>query len=148
MPLKIRLDLFNEFPRTLTDLFIDMIILNLKLIYHPDLKRRIAIYPMQKYIKFFVSCVTQEPKLRPTMQCHVGLYFLSNSFLIKAAMSLNKISDFFDVEFLQSLVSTVNSVLLHFFGHVCVFHYSLAISHLKLSIIKLILVKISVSNLI
>jgi hypothetical protein len=46
MPLKIRLDLFNEFPRTLTDLFIDMIILNLKLIYHPDLKSRIAIYPM------------------------------------------------------------------------------------------------------
>merc|ERR1712230_290893 len=30
-----------------------------------------------------------EPKFRPTMQCHVGLYFLSNSFLMNAAMSLS-----------------------------------------------------------
>ena len=30
-------------------------------------------------MKCLVSCVTYEPKLRPTMQCHVGLYFLSNS---------------------------------------------------------------------
>lgn len=29
------------------------------------------------------------PKLRPTMQCHVALYFLSNSFLMKAAMSFS-----------------------------------------------------------
>ena len=40
-------------------------------------------------MKCFVSCVTYEPKLRPTMQCHVGLYFLSNSFLMKAAMSFS-----------------------------------------------------------
>ena len=29
------------------------------------------------------------PKLRPTMQCQVGLYFLSNSFLMKAAISFS-----------------------------------------------------------
>lgn len=29
------------------------------------------------------------PKLRPTMQCHVGLYFLSNSFLTYDAMSFS-----------------------------------------------------------
>ena len=40
-------------------------------------------------MKCFVSCVTYEPKLRPTMQCQVGLYFLSNSFLMKAAMSFS-----------------------------------------------------------
>ena len=40
-------------------------------------------------MKCFVSCVTYEPKLRPTMQCHVGLYFLSNSFFMKAAMSFS-----------------------------------------------------------
>jgi hypothetical protein len=40
-------------------------------------------------MKFFVSCVTYEPKLRPTMQCHVGLYFLSNSFLMCAATSFS-----------------------------------------------------------
>lgn len=32
------------------------------------------------------------PKLRPTMQCHVGLYFLSNSFLMKAAMSFSMLN--------------------------------------------------------
>lgn len=40
-------------------------------------------------MKCFVSCVTYEPKLRPTMQCHVGLYFLSNSFLMNAAISFS-----------------------------------------------------------
>ena len=61
-------------------------------------------------MKCFVSCVTYEPeqrarelglassaracarhapKLRPTMQCQVGPYFLSNSFLMKAAMSFS-----------------------------------------------------------
>ena len=30
-----------------------------------------------------------EPKLRPTTACQVGLYFLSNSFLTKAAMSFS-----------------------------------------------------------
>uniref|UniRef100_A0A7G3AE33 Putative conserved plasma membrane protein n=1 Tax=Lutzomyia longipalpis TaxID=7200 RepID=A0A7G3AE33_LUTLO len=40
-------------------------------------------------MKWRVSCVTYEPKLRPTMQCHVGLYFLSNSFFIKAAISFS-----------------------------------------------------------
>ena len=25
--------------------------------------------------------MTYEPKFRPTMQCHVGLYFLSNSYV-------------------------------------------------------------------
>lgn len=29
------------------------------------------------------------PKFRPTMQCHVALYFLSNSFLMNAAMSFS-----------------------------------------------------------
>ena len=29
-------------------------------------------------MKCLVSWVTYEPKLRPTMQCQVGLYFLSN----------------------------------------------------------------------
>ena len=29
------------------------------------------------------------PKLRPTTQCHVGVCFLSNSFLTKAAMSFS-----------------------------------------------------------
>ena len=29
------------------------------------------------------------PKFRPTIQCQVGLYFLSNSFLMKAAMSFS-----------------------------------------------------------
>lgn len=29
------------------------------------------------------------PKFLPTMQCHVGLYFLSNSFLMKAAISFS-----------------------------------------------------------
>lgn len=29
------------------------------------------------------------PKFLPTMQCHVGLYFLSNSFLMYAAMSFS-----------------------------------------------------------
>lgn len=38
-------------------------------------------------MKWRVSCVTYDPKLRPTIQCHVGLYFLSNSFLMYAAMS-------------------------------------------------------------
>jgi hypothetical protein len=33
--------------------------------------------------------VTYDPKLRPTMQCQVGLYFLSNSFLMNAAMSFS-----------------------------------------------------------
>ena len=32
---------------------------------------------------------TRSPKFRPTMQCHVGLYFLSNSFLMNAAMSFS-----------------------------------------------------------
>ena len=40
-------------------------------------------------MKCFVSCVTYEPKLRPTMQCQVGLYFLSNSFLMYAAISFS-----------------------------------------------------------
>ena len=40
-------------------------------------------------MKCLVSWVTYEPKLRPTMQCQVGLYFLSNSFLMKAAMSFS-----------------------------------------------------------
>jgi len=40
-------------------------------------------------MKCFVSCVTYDPKLRPTMQCQVGLYFLSNSFLMNAAMSFS-----------------------------------------------------------
>ena len=40
-------------------------------------------------MKCFVSWVTYEPKLRPTMQCQVGLYFLSNSFLMYAAMSFS-----------------------------------------------------------
>ena len=29
------------------------------------------------------------PKFLPTIQCHVGLYFLSNSFLMNAAMSFS-----------------------------------------------------------
>jgi hypothetical protein len=40
-------------------------------------------------MKCLVSCVTYDPKLRPTMQCQVGLYFLSNSFLMYAAMSFS-----------------------------------------------------------
>lgn len=40
-------------------------------------------------MKCLVSWVTYEPKLRPTMQCQVGLYFLSNSFLMNAAMSFS-----------------------------------------------------------
>ena len=31
---------------------------------------------------YLVSWVTYEPKFLPTMQCQVGLYFLSNSFLM------------------------------------------------------------------
>lgn len=53
----------------------------------PLLKSKMATWPRQKQMKWRVSCVTYEPKLRPTMQCHVGLYFLSNSFLMQAAMS-------------------------------------------------------------
>ena len=30
-----------------------------------------------------------DPKLRPTTACQVGLYFLSNSFLMNAAMSFS-----------------------------------------------------------
>ena len=40
-------------------------------------------------MKCFVSWVTYEPKFLPTMQCQVGLYFLSNSFLMYAAMSFS-----------------------------------------------------------
>ena len=36
-----------------------------------------------------IQGVFDAPKLRPTMQCHVGLYFLSNSFLMYAAMSFS-----------------------------------------------------------
>ena len=36
-----------------------------------------------------VSCVTYDPKFLPTTQCHVGWYFLSNSFLMYAAMSFS-----------------------------------------------------------
>ena len=32
------------------------------------------------------------PKLRPTMQCHVGLCFLSNSFLMYAAKSFSTLN--------------------------------------------------------
>lgn len=38
-------------------------------------------------MKWRVSCVTYDPKFRPTIQCQVGLYFLSNSFLMYAAIS-------------------------------------------------------------
>ena len=40
-------------------------------------------------MKCLVSWVTYEPKFLPTMQCHVGLYFLSNSFLMNAAISFS-----------------------------------------------------------
>lgn len=35
----------------------------------------------------FVPCVTKLPKLRPTMQCHVGPFLSSKVFLICCAMS-------------------------------------------------------------
>jgi hypothetical protein len=53
---------------------------------------------MEGYLSFSVSshnkntpihAETLSPKFRPTMQCHVGLYFLSNSFLMKAAISFS-----------------------------------------------------------
>lgn len=43
-------------------------------------------------MKCFVSCVTYEPKFLPTIQCQVGLYFLSNSFLMYAAMSFSMLN--------------------------------------------------------
>lgn len=46
----------------------------------PDLKSRMATWPKQKQMKCLVSWVTQLPKFLPTMQCQVGLYFLSNSW--------------------------------------------------------------------
>lgn len=36
-----------------------------------------------------VCCCPGLPKFLPTMACQVGLYFLSNSFLMKAAMSFS-----------------------------------------------------------
>ena len=36
-----------------------------------------------------VSWVTYDPKFLPTIQCQVGLYFLSNSFLMYAAISFS-----------------------------------------------------------
>uniref|UniRef100_A0A1L8E7S8 Uncharacterized protein n=1 Tax=Haematobia irritans TaxID=7368 RepID=A0A1L8E7S8_HAEIR len=40
-------------------------------------------------MKWRVSCVTYDPKFLPTIQCHVGLYFLSNSFFMNAAISFS-----------------------------------------------------------
>lgn len=40
----------------------------------------------------FVACVTNAPQLFPMITCQVGLYFLSNSFLMKAAMSFSMLN--------------------------------------------------------
>ena len=64
-----------------------------------------------------------EPK-RPTMQCQVGLYFLSNSFLMKAAMS-------FSMLYFSSACGAANRVLLHVLGHVRTLDHGLAIRHVE-----------------
>ena len=79
------------------------------------------------------SNVKDAAKFLPTMQCHVGLYFLSNSFLIKAAISLNYYSYFFNVKFFQSLICTIDSILLHFFRHISIFYNCFSISHYYLN---------------
>ncbi len=56
---------------------------------YPALSSRIAYWFKKKKMKFLVSCVTYDPKLRPTIQCHVGSYFLSNSFLMNPAISFS-----------------------------------------------------------
>lgn len=40
-------------------------------------------------MKCLLSCVTYDPKLDPTIQCHVGPYFASKSFFRLAAISLS-----------------------------------------------------------
>lgn len=74
------------------------------LIPHPDLNNKIATCPIQKQMKCLVSCVTQDPKFLPTTQCQVGLYFLSNYFLMQAAMSFSMLN-FYRATFAQSIAS-------------------------------------------
>merc|ERR1712064_171111 len=45
-------------------------------------------YNIEKDIAAFIK-KEFDKKYSPTMQCQVGLYFLSNSFLMKAAMSFS-----------------------------------------------------------
>ena len=68
-------------------------------------------------MKCLVSWVTYEPKLRPTMQCHVG-------FFVK--LLLDECRDvLLDVVLLESLRGAVDSVLLHVLGHVSILDHSL-----------------------
>lgn len=47
------------------------------------------ILSMEKQRKQPLECVTKEPQLVPTMQCHVGPYTLSNSYLDIKGSTLN-----------------------------------------------------------
>ena len=57
------------------------------LYYHPALNNIIALSPKQKKMKFLVSCVTNDPKFLPIIQCQCGDHLLSNSDLICCAHS-------------------------------------------------------------
>lgn len=115
-------------------------------------------------MKCLVSCVTYEPKLRPTMlkkrrqirwangnstptgntyQCQVGLYFLSNSFLMYAAISFSML--YFSKAWVAMSTSqrqtiewmcvskvrqwSLTCILLHVLGHIGILDNSFAISH-------------------
>ena len=51
------------------------------------LHRRIPTSPQWKNMKQFAQWVTQLPRPRPTTQCQVGWYMISNSVLIISAIS-------------------------------------------------------------
>lgn len=93
------------------------------------------------------------------MQCQVGLYFLSNSFFMYAAISYEKnilwinqqnqqlcsfntlfsmfeisnyssiLTDLFNIVLFQGLCCTVYCILLHFLRHIRIFNNSFSIGH-------------------
>ena len=85
------------------------------------------------------------------MQCQVGLYFLSNSFFIYAAISwknamyqhlevhnqptnqesnFSVLTYFLNVVLFQCLCCTIHSILLHFLRHISIFDNGFAFRHL------------------
>lgn len=67
-----------------------------------------------------------------------GIIFLVKLFFNKCLyksfqkLIINYSNIFFNVEFLQSLIGTINSILLHFFRHVCILHncFPISLSHI------------------
>ena len=63
--------------------------------------------------------------MRPTITCHVGLYFFVKLLLDVGGNVL------LDVELFEGLGGAVDGVLLHVLGHVSVLDHCLAVCHLE-----------------